>query len=436
VTTNTTPTVLALASYYKGSRFLEQCKQEGCKVILLTLEKVLNEAWPRGSIDEIFALPGSTLAERRQDVIHAVSYLCRTRDIQRVVPLDDYDVEVAAMLREHLRLPGMGETTVRYFRDKLAMREKARDNGIRVPEFVHVLNHDHIREFLATVPGPWVFKPRSEAASLGIKKLEQPDDIWPIVEELGDRQSFYLIERMIPGDVYHVDAITSENEVVFAAAHKYRRPILGITQGGGVFGTRTLPRGSDEEKELLEFHAKTLKTLGLVRGVSHTEFIKSAVDGQFYFLETAARVGGAHISDLVEAESGVDLWGEWAKLEIRQGKWPYEAPKPNNQYAGLMVSLAKEERPDTSHWKDPEIVWRLESKSHHVGIIVRADNAARVEELMEAYEPRIRDEFQAVLPPPETATDLGLATTLGSAVTGAGGSPVRAACGLGGRCGR
>jgi hypothetical protein len=27
-------------------------------------------------------------------------------------------------------------------------------------------------------------------------------------------------------------------------------------------------------------------------------------------------LGGAHISDLIEAASGTNLWSEWAKLEI------------------------------------------------------------------------------------------------------------------------
>jgi len=36
----------------------------------------------------------------------------------RVVTLEDFDVEKVAALREHLRIPEMGDTTTRYFRDK------------------------------------------------------------------------------------------------------------------------------------------------------------------------------------------------------------------------------------------------------------------------------------------------------------------------------
>ncbi|MCS6898435.1 MAG: hypothetical protein NZX77_01520 [Polyangiaceae bacterium] len=396
---------MCLASYYKGVRFLQQCKKEGCTVLLLTVEGHLKDNWPREQIDEVFAMPQETLNEKRQDVIHAVSYLARTRKIDRIVPLDDYDVEVAAMLREHMRIPGMGDTTVRYFRDKLAMREKAHDSGILVPPFVHILHYDTVRAFLKEVPGPWVLKPRSEAAALGIKRILSPDELWPIIEAQGDKQSYYLLEKMIPGDVYHVDAITSEKQVIFAEAHRYRKPILQISQEGGIFGTATLPRGSEEERELLAFHERLIRTLGLVRGISHTEFIKSRDDGKLYFLETAARAGGAHITDLVEASTGINLWEEWAKIEIAQGKWPYELPPYRKDYAGLLNSLAHQEHPDTSAYNDPEIWMRLQEKTYHAGFILRSDRYERITELMDTYEERMRRDFFAVLPPPLKALD-------------------------------
>lgn len=398
-------TILCLASYFKGVRFLQQCKKEGCTVLLLTVKGHLHDDWPREYIDEVFALPQETLNVKKQEVIHAVSYLARTRKIDRVVPLDDYDVEVAAMLREHMRIPGMGDTTVRYFRDKLAMREKAHDSGIRVPSFVQILHHDTVRSFMEEVPGPWVLKPRSEAASLGIKRIHSAEELWPLIEEQGDLQSFYLLEKMIPGDVYHVDAITSEKQIVLAEAHRYRRPILQITQEGGIFGTHTLLRDSEEERELLAFHARLIQTLGLVRGVSHTEFIRSQVDGQFYFLETAARAGGAHITDLVEASTGLNLWEEWAKIEIAQGKWAYELPPHRRDYGGLVNSLSQQENPDTSAYDDPEIFLRLREKTHHAGFILRSESYERITYLMNSYEERITHDFMAVLPPPTKALD-------------------------------
>ncbi|APR77080.1 Putative nikkomycin biosynthesis protein, carboxylase [Minicystis rosea] len=396
-------TILCVASYFKGNAFLEQCKREGCHVILLTLEPLLSKPWAREFCDEVFAVHSMT---DLRAVVNAVSYLARTRDIARIVPLDDYDVEIAAHLREHLRIPGMGETTARYFRDKLAMRARAKDRGIDIPEFVHVLNHAKIHRFLESVPGPWLLKPRSEASSVGIKKFERADDVWKAIEELGDQQSSYLVERMIPGDVLHVDSIVSERQVVFAEVHQYRKPLFELMhQGGGIFCTRTVPRGSELERDVLAAHAKVVEHLNLVRGVTHTEFIRGRDDGKIYFLETAARVGGAHIADLVEASTGLNPWREWAKIEISQGEEPYEVPEHRKDYAGLVLSLARQEKPDTSAYDDPEIVWRLDGHpAHHVGLIVRASTYERVEELLSSYEPRMARDFMAVLPAPTSAT--------------------------------
>jgi hypothetical protein len=395
--------ILCLASYFKGNDFLEQCKKEGCHVILVTLEQLLGKPWAREHIDEVFGVP--SLTDRRA-VVNAVSYLARTRDITRITPLDDYDVETAANLREHLRIPGMGETTARYFRDKLAMRARAKDRGIPIPEFVHVLNHAKIHEFLATVPAPWLLKPRSEASSIGIRKLERAEEVWGCVEELGDAQSTYLLERMIPGDVYHVDAIVSEKQILFAEVHQYRKPLFELMhQGGGIFATRTVRRQSEVERKILETHARVVEHLGLVRGVTHTEFILGRDDGVPYFLETAARVGGAHIADLVNASTGVNLWREWARIEIAQGEAPYVLPERRSEYGGLIISLARQETPDTSAYNDPEIVWRLEGHpAHHVGFVLRSADPARVEALLDAYEPRIAQDFMATLPAPKQAT--------------------------------
>ena len=61
---------------------------------------------------------------------------------------------MAALLREHMRLPGMGESLTRHFRDKLAMRVRARQCGVSVPEFTSVFNYDDLRNFIATFPDP------------------------------------------------------------------------------------------------------------------------------------------------------------------------------------------------------------------------------------------------------------------------------------------
>lgn len=388
-------TILCLASYYKGVDFLRKAKELGCYVILLAKESLQEEDWPRDSIDERHYMPDLT---RRPDIIYGVSYLARDRQIDRIVPLDDYDVETAASLREHLRLPGIGETRVRHFRDKLAMRMAADAAGIPVPAFVPVFNYDHIRAFMERVPPPWVLKPRSEAGAMGIKKINAEEELWRWLDQLGDEQSFFLLEQYVPGDVYHVDGIVSESEVVFSVAHGYGAPPMNVAHEGGVFVTRTLAQGDDETDELLTLNKRLMKALGMVRGAMHTEFIRGQ-DGVLYFLETAARVGGANIDKAVEAATGVNLWQEWARIEAAHARGEnYVVPKARKQYAGLLVCLAQQEWPDLSRFSDPEVVWRLHKK-HHAGLVLASPDYERVQTLVNNYAARFAQEFLAVAPP-------------------------------------
>jgi biotin carboxylase len=392
-------TILCLASYEKGHEFLRECKRHGWNVVLLTSESIRQEAhFPTESIDESFYMADDHHRWNLAHTLNAVAYLARTRIFDRIVPLDDFDVEVAAMLREHLRVPGMGETTAHHFRDKLAMRMRAADAGIRVPDFVHVLNYGQVAGFLERVPGPWVLKPRSMAGAIGIRKVHGAEELWGIVETLGDEQSRYLLERFVPGDIFHVDSIVYERQVRFAISSGYGKPPLEVAHGGGIFTTRILERESETAQRLLAENQRVLAGLGLLRGVSHTEYIIGRDDGHVYFLETSARVGGAHIAELVEAATGINLWAEWAKVELAGGHVPYAPPRPREDYAGLVVSLARQEHPDTSQFADPEVVWKME-KSHHVGLIVRSPHPARVRALLEDYTNRIARDYHAVEPP-------------------------------------
>jgi len=397
-------TVLCLASYEKGEDLIRECKQQGCTVILVTIEKLKDgETWPRDCIDEFFVMPDPDLT-KQPDITYAISYLARTRKIDCLIALDEFDIEVAAALREHLRVPGMGDTTARYFRDKLAMRVQAKDSGLLVPEFSRVVNHDELREFMERVPPPWVLKPRTSASAIGIKKIQQPDDLWKALDELGDQQSFHVLEQFVPGEIYHVDSIISENEVVFANVQKYGSPPMAVMHDGGIFTSYGVPRDSADEQALQAANREIIKAFKMVRGVTHAEFIKGRADGKFYFLEIASRVGGAFINDVVKAARGINLWREWARVEItRRDAEPYLLPEVKHDYAGIIISLARQESPDLSGYTDPEIVFRL-NKKHHAGLVVESPDPSRVQSLLDGYTERFYQDFHTSAPPPDKPT--------------------------------
>lgn len=395
--------IVCLATYFKGADFIRECKEHGCKVVLITKEKMLREDWPRESLDDLIAVPNDAGPPLFIDLL---AFLARKAIIDRVIALEEFDVVTAALMREHLCLPGLSSSGAKIFRDKLSMAVYSERAGINVPEFVPLINAEEVNEFMKSVPPPWIIKPRSDVSAIGIRRVEEAEEVWRAIDEMNERQnlreraSYYVLARFIPGEVFHVDSVVNDGKVVFAGTNQYGRPPMQVAHQGGAYISRTLERGSLDEKTLLSTNKKLIRALGLERGAAHAEFIKSQADGKFYFLEVAARVGGAYIAEVLEAASGINLWREWARLEIADGKAPAKITPLREEYAGIILSLAKQEEPDTSRYVDEEIVYRVK-KRHHVGLIVRDQRLERVNELLDEYGRRFAEDFVAIAPPPE-----------------------------------
>ncbi len=383
--------VLCIAGVVSGRPFMMEAAKRGHKVIVLTSKKGLEAEWPREILEEVVAVPDIF---DEKEVRNTIAWVSQRRKIDRIVPMGDWEVEIACMLREHMRVPGMGETTMRYFRDKLAMRMKAHEDKVPVPEFVHVLNHDEVFEYMQRVPAPWVIKPRLAAASMGIKVLHDDQEVWKKIMDLGDKQSGYLLEKYTPGDVYHVDSVVSEREVLFASTSIYGTPMLDLNVKGGIFTTRLIDRKSPDWKALQALNRDVIKSLGLVRGVTHIEYIKDRETGKFFFLEAGARVGAAKIPDVAWHATDICLWYEWAKIETQAD---YHLPPFREGYAGGAMCLSRYQWPDLSSFNDPEVVW-TQKKEWHAGVIVRSDDPARVEQLVNSYAERLARDYMAHVP--------------------------------------
>jgi hypothetical protein len=394
---------LCICTYYKGIEFLKSCKAEGNTVYLLTNKKLEHKPWHRESVDEFFYLENvENTFDTYQKILTGLSSFMRSKKIDRVVALDDFDVEKAALVREHFRIPGMGQTTARYFRDKLAMRVQAQDSGIAVPPFSPLFHDIDITEYLQKTLPPWVIKPRSEASAAGIKKVYSFQEAWYTIHSLGDERHNFLIEQFKPGDVFHVDALTVAGKVIFSRSNQYLNTPLEVAHDGGIFRSVTVEHGSKDDKALKKMNEYVMRAFGLKFSASHTEMIKCHEDGKFYFLETASRVGGANLAEMVEFSSGINLWREWAKIETAVANGTsYELPKVENYYSGIVISLSSHQFPDYAPFNDPEIVWKMNDE-YHIGLIVRSKSREKVMELMEKYAKMIRDlGYHASAPAPD-----------------------------------
>ncbi|NJC27163.1 ATP-grasp domain-containing protein [Neolewinella antarctica] len=397
-------TFFCISCYYKGSAFLRAAKEAGNTVYLLTMKKLEHEAWPREAIDEMFYMETDSNAPADLgNLAKGFAWFMRSRQIDRIIAIDDFDVEKAAFLREEFRIPGMGQTTARFFRDKLAMRVRAQSDGVPVPQFSSLFNDRKLAEFAERIEFPCLLKPRGEASATGIQKVHSKEQLWEAVHGLGDNRHNYLVEQFRPGDVYHVDAISVGGELEFCQVSRYLDTPFEVAHGGGIFRSVSVPYDHVDAQMLRALTSKVMKAFNMQFSASHTEWIRMP-SGEFVFLETASRVGGAHLAEMVEAATGISLWAEWAKLETAMalGK-SYQVPKRGYGQSGIIVSLSRFERPDMSPFNDPEIVWKMDKKQH-VGVIVAAEETDKVLSLLDKYASIIAQDYHASLPAPDKST--------------------------------
>ncbi|MFV5696473.1 ATP-grasp domain-containing protein [Flavobacterium sp. LB3P122] len=390
-------TFLCISNYFKGADFLINLKKLGNKVYLVTSEKLRDKPWPHQYIDEIFYMEGKDVDWNLEHLLLGVGNFMKSTKIDAIVALDDYDVEKATYLRENLRIDGMGQTTGRYFRDKLAMRMRAKSCGISIPTFCSLFNDHDINTFADTIPAPWVLKPRSEASANGIIKVHDKESLWIFINELGNNRFKYLLEQFKPGDVYHCDSLISDSKVVFSLTSKYLATPMEISHSGGVFRSANIHYDSEDDKAIKKINEQVLKGFGLKNGAAHTEFIKCKEDGEIYFLETSSRVGGAHLAEMVAEASNINLWKEWAAIEdalVKESK--NTLPKVKKGYAGIVLTLSKFQHPDLSSFSDPEVCFRVPLE-YHAGLIVKSDKQERVLELLEDYGNRLASDFTAIV---------------------------------------
>ena len=222
---------------------------------------------------------------------------------------------------------------------------------------------------------------------------------------LGDRASFHLLEQFVPGDVYHVDSVVYEREVAGGGGQPLRRGRPSTCRTAAACSRRSWSNAAPaEDRALQAVNRAVLTALGLVRGVSHTEFIRGD-DGQWYFLETVgagrrrAHRGAGRGGHRHEPVGGVGEGGDGRRQGAVRARRRCAATTPawSRRWPGRSG-------PTWPAFADPEVVWRL-SKRHHAGLIVASPRRERVAELVDAYARRLADDYSTYLPPGDAPRD-------------------------------
>lgn len=236
----------------------------------------------------------------------------------RVVALNEGDLDTAALLREHLGCAGQNARELARFRDKLTMAEVVAGAGLPIPTFADAPDPATVLAFGEARGWPVVVKPRRGTASRGVVCLDGPDDV-RVLDGLAPEPR--LVQSFCPDPIFHIDGLWTGTELGPWRASRYLNTCMGFTTGD-VLGSVEV-----DDAGLLgairDFTAAVAGALSEEPWVFHLEaFVGSDDDGgpRLTFLEAGYRVGGAEIPFVWREVHGIDLMA--AAVDIQLGRVP------------------------------------------------------------------------------------------------------------------
>ncbi|MBI2344280.1 MAG: hypothetical protein HYV02_08125 [Deltaproteobacteria bacterium] len=292
---------------------------------------VARESLPKGNC-ELVVCPTSFSGEGISDVVAAVTTYHRRTPLHRLFAEQECTVMLGALCRQAGEIPGLLPERALPFRNKHVMGRTAQTIGLHVPRSHPATSCSEIRAFAEKVGWPVIVKPIDGAGSDGIREIgsaAQLDRLWSIFAIDLARWRF---EEYIAGIEYHVDTIVRGGGIVFVRLCRYLGHVLDFRTcpPASVIRLKNLSVG---EQTILESDAGLLRAFGFTDGVSHNEYYVR--NNEVIFGEAAARVGGGHAVQMIEAATGINLFDARIRLELDPSYMPVLVR--NDEVGGQML---------------------------------------------------------------------------------------------------
>lgn len=255
----------------------------------------------------------------------------RYGQIDRLLALSEYDLLLAASLREQNRIQGLRYHQAVYFKDKVLMKEKVEKSGLPVPRYRDNIDEASVDSLIQECGFPVVLKPVAGAASQGVFVVKNPNELKALLPQMVCAD--YECEEYVQGPIFHADGFCFDGKIHFVKISRYLNTCLDFSRGKPL-GSITIPSSSKFYDRCERHVASVLKSLELNEGPFHLEFILRANE-QPCFLEVGARVGGGEIPFVMRDALNCDLMRIW--LEIELGLYSPQSIKVSPKIAGFVM---------------------------------------------------------------------------------------------------
>jgi biotin carboxylase len=283
--------LLPVASY-RNEDFLEAARRLDVEVI--PVADYCPQLAPGWGLDPMLAVPFDQPAVALQAVLW---HLAHKPDA--VLAVDDHGLELAALLRERLGLPGNPVSAVMAARDKLVFRQMLRNQGFNCPGFRNLPSDVQPEAIAAELPYPQVVKARRLSSSRGVVRVDGSEQLISAARRVrqiqgrADREAHELglvIEDFIPGKEHALEGLLSEGQLSVLALFDKPDPLDGPYFEETIYVTPSrLPPST--QQDIADTVQRACAIAGLVSGPVHAEM---RVNHQgVWLLEIAARsIGG------------------------------------------------------------------------------------------------------------------------------------------------
>ncbi|MFF1447839.1 ATP-grasp domain-containing protein [Streptomyces sp. NPDC058274] len=233
------------------------------------------------------------------------------------------------------------------FRDKRLMKERVRRAEVPTADWITLADpsrEDDVAAVRERLTFPIVVKPVAGSGAIGTLKVEDPDDLYPMLQEIVPdphlKSHQLTAEEFVSGREYHVDALWHDGRPLYLIVSAYYRPRMSVLDADpGTDANETSLDGSyvvneNEAPELYrrvtDLHHKVNHALGITEGATHLEVFERP-DGELVFSEIASRMAGAWIGAVIS-----ECLGHEIHQAIAQGVVTGEIPelRPSKPYLG------------------------------------------------------------------------------------------------------
>ena len=276
---------------------------------------------PRGALPE--------LAQRSLDAYVQVPSLWQSQDVaaelrrrlhgqtlDRIECLWEPGIMLAAELREHFGVHGLGVEQAHRFRDKEAMKVALDAAGIRTPKHATATTIAGCWEAAGEIGYPLILKPIAGAGSADTYRIGSADDLRAVLPRLR-HVSTISVEEFIDGEEYTFDTITINGEIAFYNVAWYRpRPL--IARSNEWISPQVIALRDVDHPDLaggVRMGREVIEALGFDTGFTHMEWYRKS-DGEVVFGEIGARPPGAHQVAQMKYACDFDVFRAWAQAVI------------------------------------------------------------------------------------------------------------------------